>query len=65
MHNHRFLLLRKRKAADKTFEQCLLKEFKATGKNSGESESEMHLQSICTSCMTGISKNEVNIQIPL
>ena len=37
-HNHRFSLQRKRKAADETFEQRFLKEFKITCENSGESE---------------------------
>ena len=36
--NHRFFLQTKCKAADKTLEQCFLKEFKATCKKSGESE---------------------------
>ena len=36
--NHGFLLQTKRKAADKGLEKCFLKEFKATYKNSGESE---------------------------
>ena len=37
-HNRRFILLTKHKAADKILEQRLLKEFKATCKNSSESE---------------------------
>ena len=37
-HNHRFLWQTKRKQADKTLEQRFLKEFKATCKNSVESE---------------------------
>ena len=37
-HNHSFLLQMKRKAADKTLEQCFPKEFKATCKTSSESE---------------------------
>ena len=36
-HSHRFLLQRKRKEADKTLEQCLPEEFKATWKNSSKS----------------------------
>ena len=36
--NRKFLLLTKRKTADKTLKQCFLKEFKATCKSSSESE---------------------------
>ena len=36
--DHRFLLQTKHKAADKTFEQCFLKEFKASCKSFSESE---------------------------
>ena len=37
-HNQRFLLQMKHKTADKALEQHFLKEFKATCKNSSESE---------------------------
>ena len=43
-HSHRFLL-QINEAADKTLEQCFLKEFKASCKNSDESELKQKKQS--------------------
>ena len=59
-HNHRILLQMKHKARDKTLEQCFLKEFKATCKNSGKSElknkKKQHSKSHCRLVYNALSK---------